>query len=656
VTFGGGIGLGYLPTSNEVWVLSLDGAPRWQRLAPAGIAPDPRQQHCAVYDPARDRMLVFGGVSTPGPPYTTYENSVWELSLGDTPAWRQISASGPAPSPRVGASMVVDAARDRVLVFGGDGAITPTYTTRRNDVFALTLGDVPTWRALAPTGTPPPPRAGQAAVMDAARDRLLVFGGSGEGALPLADAWALDLSVDPPAWKKAGPNASFPRLDAGAVLDPVTDRLVVDGGFSDQGCVYHVNETIALSLAGAASWRRLDDGPPSSPARRTAPVPLVDPLKRELIVEGGYDPVTFGFYDTYAHILSPADLWTWPLDSASPTWTTVRTSGPVPFLDLGRAVLDPVRRLQIRFFQDPPNIAFGASVGVLSLDEPGVWAPLVVSGSGPDPRQEFSTAYDPVRDRILLTGGNTRDPRGYSYFYHHDIWSLSLAGTPAWTKLRDDDPGGLVVNPDAFFYDPQADQFVAVGYGEHSATAVWALAADGSSPWRTLAPAPEGYAGVSFDPATRELVAIDFSEGEAYHLVLSDDGLWSALDASGTPPPARIGSRLEFDPVGRRVLCFGGQSAGYDPASSATCGRSSWIAPRRRSSRPGPMRSGLSWGSNLARRYGCLARAAGGRSRLGGDRGDARGRRRRHGLRGSRRVAGPRSRLSPEARRLGAAG
>ena len=39
-----------------------------------------------------------------------------------------------------------------------------------------------------------------------------------------------------------------------------------------------------------------------------------------------------------------------------------------------------------------------------------------------------------------------------------------------------------MVNPDAFFYDPQPDQFVAVGYGEHNATAVWALAADGSFP------------------------------------------------------------------------------------------------------------------------------------------------------------------------------
>ena len=138
-------------------------------------------------------------------------------------------------------------------------------------------------------------------------------------------------------------------------------------------------------LAGAASWRRLDDGPPFFPARRTAPVPLVDPLKRELIVEGGYDPVTFGFYDTYAHILSPADLWTWPLDSASPTWTTVRTRRRCLFLDLGRAVLDPVRRLQIRFFQDPPTSPSVRALGCCRWTSSGVWAPLVVSGSGPDP-------------------------------------------------------------------------------------------------------------------------------------------------------------------------------------------------------------------------------------------------------------------------------
>src|SRR5262252_5593004 len=108
VVFGGGPGEGAFPTANDVWALALDGTPRWEPLSPAGTPPHLRQLHSAMYDPVRDRMLVFGGFSTVTPPYGTYENSLWELTLGDTPTWRQLAPAGVPPSPRIGTSMVYD--------------------------------------------------------------------------------------------------------------------------------------------------------------------------------------------------------------------------------------------------------------------------------------------------------------------------------------------------------------------------------------------------------------------------------------------------------------------------------------------------------------------------------------------------------------------
>jgi len=46
---------------NDVWALSLGDAPGWTMLSSASPPPSPRKGHAAVYDPIRDRMIVFGG-------------------------------------------------------------------------------------------------------------------------------------------------------------------------------------------------------------------------------------------------------------------------------------------------------------------------------------------------------------------------------------------------------------------------------------------------------------------------------------------------------------------------------------------------------------------------------------------------------------------
>ena len=43
--------------------LSLAGTPAWSALAPSGTPPSWRYMHSAIYDPVRDRMVVFGGSS-----------------------------------------------------------------------------------------------------------------------------------------------------------------------------------------------------------------------------------------------------------------------------------------------------------------------------------------------------------------------------------------------------------------------------------------------------------------------------------------------------------------------------------------------------------------------------------------------------------------
>src|SRR5262249_15692286 len=155
----------------------------WTQLTPTGTSPSPRTSQTAVYDPVRDRMLVFGGAGV------VYTNDVFALTLAGTPAWSQLTPAGTPPSPRNGHAAIYDPLRDRMLVFGGfDGSL-------RNDVWALSLSGTPAWNLLNTGVAAPGPRTNHTAIYDAVGDRMVVFGGF-DGSRR-NDAWALALAGTP---------------------------------------------------------------------------------------------------------------------------------------------------------------------------------------------------------------------------------------------------------------------------------------------------------------------------------------------------------------------------------------------------------------------------------------------------------------------------
>jgi hypothetical protein len=176
LVFGGAAGS--TSSLNDVWALSLAGSPGWSALAPAGSPPDPRSEHTAFYDPVRDRMVVFGGT------YLGERLNAWgALARAGSPAWSALGPAGFPPSARYGHTAIYDPVRDRMVVFGGFDR------SSRDDPWALSLGGSPTWRALAPVGTPPSARYGHTAIYDPVRDRMVVFGGNDGGSRD--DVWAL---------------------------------------------------------------------------------------------------------------------------------------------------------------------------------------------------------------------------------------------------------------------------------------------------------------------------------------------------------------------------------------------------------------------------------------------------------------------------------
>jgi hypothetical protein len=151
---------------NDVWELSLAGTPVWTELTPSGTPPSVRRFHSAIYDPVRDRMVVFGGYTGDG-----YLNDVWALSLAGTPAWTELTPSGTPPHTRYRQSAIYDPLRDRMVVFGG------YRSAFLNEVWALSLAGTPAWKQQTIAGSPPSPRDCHSAIYDPVRDHMVVFGG-----------------------------------------------------------------------------------------------------------------------------------------------------------------------------------------------------------------------------------------------------------------------------------------------------------------------------------------------------------------------------------------------------------------------------------------------------------------------------------------------
>jgi hypothetical protein len=269
VVFGGSTCTNLCWTSN-VSVLDL-GTCTWSEASPSGSLPPERFIPSAIYDPVRQRMVIYGGTNI----IFTFLNDVWALSLppGGAMAWTQLATTG-APAPaRVEAAAIYDPLRDRLLLVGG----TFPGGQQTNEVWALDFA-TSTWALLGTSGTPPAPGVFMAGGYDASADRVVVHGTSG--------AWQLALAGTP-TWTQL-PTGPGP---AQGVLDPIGRRLLVNAAPG----------LWALSLVGPPTWQTLTiAGTPPAEFDR----PVYDPVGQRVIGERNHNP-RFGI---------PHETWSVDLD------------------------------------------------------------------------------------------------------------------------------------------------------------------------------------------------------------------------------------------------------------------------------------------------------------------------------------------------------
>jgi len=591
----------------DVWAFSLAGAPAWTPLAPGAVAPGKRSSHTAIYDPLRDRMIVFGGYDDA----LVYHNDTWAYDLGGG-GWQRLDPAGTPPTPTVEHCAVYDPVRDRMLVIGGFDRVTGFLNT----VWELSLAGAGSWTQLSPAGSPPPTRDA-VADYDPSRNRVLLYGGTSYS----PEVYALDLSGGP-MWSVAATNTPQPPRDGhAAIFDADHDRWIVAGGVfkSWTGFGEYRNDVIAMTVPANASPLTVAVEPAGAGAV------AVDPLQSCYVTGAN---VTLTATPATGHGFSG-----WGGDAAgSENPLTITMTGPrnVVARFTGYPVAmqaAPAAGGSVTRDPDQPTYAPGSTVTITAMpavgyafsgwsgDAQGLANPLVLTVDGPKAitanflghavtvttlppdagtvvRIPEQATYAPGTSLMLTArpkagygfvgwSGDANGPFNPTTLVVNGPKSVSASfeAIPAtcggWSAVGPGGPGRrwLAVT----VWDPARERLIVFGgYGDgRFLNDTWAFM-PATSTWIQLAPrgtppSPRDGVAAAYDPVRRAVVLVGGNNGtllnDAYFLALEGVGTpaWSVFPTAGIPPAPRFAASLVYDPPGGRFLLFGGYTGVSEP-------------------------------------------------------------------------------------------
>jgi hypothetical protein len=302
------------------------------------------------------------------------------------------STQKPDPGVRNAHAAVYDSRNHSLLLFGG-----ATATEVRADLWRWRDGF---WHVSAATG--PAPRTFPAMAYDAARDEVVLFGGSpvlfGDGTAPpamLDDTWVLRRDE----WISVSGNGPGTRAEAAVAYDPRRARTVVFGGrlTSRDGSVTRLGDTWEWD---GRRWTRASTAGPSP--RSGAAMAWHQQLRVVVLFGGSGGPL--------------GDTWSWN----GRAWTRVAIP-PAPGRFNTVMAWDPSSRRLIRFGGWDGT---GRTADTWELREDG-WA--LVQNDGPGARNHAVLVSAPDRGSLLLFGGHD----GETVF--GDLWERRDG---RWTLLQ----------------------------------------------------------------------------------------------------------------------------------------------------------------------------------------------------------------------------
>jgi len=256
-------------------------------------SPGARSAAALVFDSARDRLVLVGGVTSGG-------GSITETWENDGTQWSLRGNFGPTGVPGSGYSMqaVYDSQRQRTVAVRGDSPSNQTTTFEWN-------GTVWQQRTSAVT---PPGRFDFALAYDSVRGRTVLFGGRSGQFGSMSDTWEWDGTN----WVQRSTGGPPPRQSHAMAFDAARGRTVLFGGHRDIssftaqfGDTWEWNGSYWAESFGVAG-----------PAARSEHRMVYDAARQRTILSGGRR--VYGGSTTYD------DTWEWNGTS----WTNMLATAP----------------------------------------------------------------------------------------------------------------------------------------------------------------------------------------------------------------------------------------------------------------------------------------------------------------------------------------
>ena len=558
---------------------------RWAEVTPPpSVANQPtgRFDHAMAFDPANGRVLLQGGCVNPGS-FGQCSQTIGETWEWDGTRWIARNLS-PNPGSRDRHAMVFDAARQRIVLFGGRGGQSCGSTGPCSDTWEW---DGTQWERRA-LYSPPARRSGHQLAFDVDRGEVVLFGGMAnlEGSCgdPTStrcrDTWLWDGDdwvevTDDPA---TGPS---PRTGHSMAYDPTQSAVVLVGGLCVEAGVDGSAQTTcadAWTWSGT-QWTELPT--PTGPLPRIGQAMAYDPAAGQLLIFGGQAPAP----DDCAPASSPMCHDTWVGDGAA--WTER------PPLDA--ADIEPPGGLQaVAMAYDASRervVLFGGRAPDNTLmDRTWEWDGTTWQDVSPSPklasntplaRADHAMVYDAARQEVVLFGGfggagGTCNPT-VSSNRCADTWVWS--GT-TWMELTASAPDAANTptgrHGHRLAYDLARERIVLFGGSGATTGACGSAGATCRDTWEWDGTTWLDRTPVSITPANTPSARFDHGmagHDEAGQVVLfggttgglnreSDTWVWNGTVWAQLSPPshptARRGHAMSYDPARERIVLFAG--------------------------------------------------------------------------------------------------
>jgi hypothetical protein len=488
----------------------------WVNLTPAsGTSPAPRQDSATAYDAARARVVLFGGSAG-----SSFRDT-WEW---DGHGWTERTPTGDVPTARWGHAMAYHGGRQRVVLFGGFDV------ARQQDTWEW---DGTSWALRNVPGAKPPPRNYHAMAYDEERGVVVLLGGlggSGMGQM-LLDTWEWNGATWVERFPTSGPVKE--RYQHAMAYSPVSRRVVTFGGL-------HGIRNVLQAWSGT-DWVPEVPAPVRPPARALA-VMATDTARGRVVLFGGVFSIqNVRFFD---------DTWEWD----GTAWQQQGMGRRGPDARRHTAMAYDAARARTVLFGGETDTALAQDTWTW---DGTAWSLQPVTGPTPSVRFGHAVAYDAVRERVVLFAGAS--PTILS-----DTWEWD--GT-SWEERTPSGARPSLRYLHAMAYDARQGRVVMFGgTSTNSMQDTWEW--DGVS-WEERVPrggkpsARMGHA-MTYDPGRHRVVLTG-----GYDVSLLQDSWewdgdqWVETTLPGEKPAARYLGAMASDPTESTVLFFGGVGSTY---------------------------------------------------------------------------------------------